>query len=295
MCSQRDKGGMPDTAAPRPEAGSAEPCVSCGERRLGLYCQACGEKRLDPERDHSLRWLLAHAADAVLQLDGKLLRAYGALLLQPGRLTRHHLDGARVRFLGPLPLFLFTSVAFYLLFSKAYAAPLQTLARAYTNDVWMGNLLRVDVAALLQAKATATGQSVETVAIRAFDRAGQESKLFLGAIVPCLAGTLWLLYRRREARFVPHLVTAMHLFTTFLVFDLVFLLGWQASGRDQVSDEMFLPLLAGFAAHTALALRRVHRDSVLGALWRVAVLMVALVGTIVLYRQVVTIVVLWLT
>ena len=43
------------------------------------------------------------------------------------------------------------------------------------------------------------------------------------------------------------------------------------------------------------SLRRVHGDSVFGAVWRTAILMGALVGAIVLYRQVVTIAVLWLT
>ena len=282
---------MPATDAP----GPLELCRSCGERRTGLFCSACGEKRLDPERDHSLRWLLAHAADSLLQLDAKVLRSFRLLLLKPGQLTRDHLEGARVRYLAPLPLFLFTSVIFYLLFSNAYAAPVQSLARAHAGGVWFGNLLCVDVAALLQEKAMATGQSIETVAIRAFDRAGQESKLYLGAIVPVLAVVTWLLYRRRQARFVPHLIQALHVFTAFLVFDLVFLLGWKAAGRDHIGDAMFLPLLIGFAAHTAIALRRVHGDRVFGAVWRTAILMGALVGAIVLYRQVVTIAVLWLT
>lgn len=74
----------------------------------------------------------------------------------------------------------------------------------------------------------------------------------------------------------------------------VFLLGWKVSGRDQIADAMFAPLLVAFAVHTAIALRRVHDDTVLGTTLRTAVLMVALVAAIVLYRQVVTVAVLWL-
>ena len=77
-------------------------CPSCGAVRPSQFCAACGEKRLDPARDHSLRWLIGQILEGVAQLDTKLLRTFGTLLGRPGQLTRDHLLGRRVQTMPPL-------------------------------------------------------------------------------------------------------------------------------------------------------------------------------------------------
>lgn len=264
-------------------------CPSCGVARDGLHCPACGEKRVDPVRDHSLRWLMGHVLDGVLSVDGKLLRSLRTLLFAPGRLTRDHLDGRRVGYLAPLHLFLTTSVVFYLFFQNAYAAPLSVLQTNFDTGARIGNVFGTDPSALIAAQAKAHGVDVAVEAARITARAAQESKVFLGLLVPVFALLLQLLFLRRERRFVPHFVTAVHLFTAFLVFDMVFLLVVRVLGHDRVTDTQFLPLLAVFLAHVALALRRIH-----GAGWPAAAtkgfaFVAGAVLAIVFYRQAVTV------
>lgn len=288
---------MNDTPPPVPPAAAVtgEPCPSCGAPRPGSFCAACGEKRLDPAHDHSLRWLAGQILEGVLQWDTKLLRTFGTLLRRPGQLTRDHLDGRRVRTMAPLPLFFLTSVVFYCFFERAYAAPVQVLANAYANGGWLGNLLHYDIGGALAVKAAAAGTMAEVLAQRVFDRAGQESKVFLGLLVPLLASVLHALFRRREPRYVPHFLAALHLFVVFLLFDLVFLFGWRLAGADAVSDLMFLPLLLGFGVHVWLALPRIYGVGRWRALAPTVVLLAALTGLIMVYRQVVTVVVAVLT
>ncbi|MEZ5964814.1 MAG: DUF3667 domain-containing protein [Planctomycetota bacterium] len=257
---------------------------------MGEYCQACGERRLDPERDHSLRWLLGQLVDGLLQLDAKVLRTYRALLVRPGSLTRDHLEGRRVRTVMPFQLFLLTGLVFYLCFSHAYAAPVAALADARARGVWFGNILQYDIRGAIAAKAAATGQTADVLAMRVFDRAGQESKIFLGALVPVQALALWLLHRRHEPRFVPHLIAALHLFTVFLVFDLVFLWVWRLLGHRTITDTMFLPLVVTYAVHVFVGLRRIHGGGLLATGVRTLAFLAVFLAAILAYRQVITIV-----
>lgn len=265
-------------------------CPSCGGVRPGRFCAICGEKRLDPARDHSLRWLIGQILEGVVQFDTRLLRTFGTLLGRPGQLTRDHLEGRRVRTLPPLQAFFVTSVLFYCFFERAYAAPVQVLSSAYARGAWLGNVLHYDIATVLTAKAAATGQPLDTLAMRVFDRASQESKVFLGLLVPFLACVLHVLFRRQWPRHVPHFIAALHLFSVFLLFDLVFLFGWRLAGADAISDLMFLPLLAGFGVHAWLAIRRIYAVKWLRALFATVVLLTSLTALILVYRQIVTVV-----
>ncbi len=268
---------------------SEDRCPTCGVPRPGAFCAACGERRLDPARDHSLRWLGGELLAGFVQWDSKLARTFATLLARPGRLTRDHLEGRRVRTMTPLQLFLVVSVVFYLFFQRAYAAPIEPMAAAYAAGTPLGNLFHVDVAGAIAAKAAATGQTEAALAARAFDRASQESKVFLGLLIPPVAGVLYLLFRRRNPRLVPHFVAAVHLFTAFLLFDLVYLTVMQLLGFRAIGDWQFAPLLGAYAIHLTLALRRLHDLGWGRSLAAMLVVIAGLVGAILVYRQLVTI------
>ena len=87
-------------------------CPNCGTPLTGRYCAACGQE------DHSLavplhRVMLDFLSDQ-FQFDARIWRTLHLLLFRPGRLTRDYLAGQRQRYIPPVRLYLFISIAFFL-------------------------------------------------------------------------------------------------------------------------------------------------------------------------------------
>ncbi|MGD8385084.1 MAG: DUF3667 domain-containing protein [Lysobacterales bacterium] len=93
-------------------AGSAV-CLNCGTPLKGPYCYFCGQ----PDRNF-VRFFPALVRDLMedfLDLDSRFIRTFKPLLFHPGRLTRDFLSGRRYRYTPPLRLYMFLSIAFFLL------------------------------------------------------------------------------------------------------------------------------------------------------------------------------------
>lgn len=101
-------GGMIAGAVERPTGHAGEPqasCSDCGAPVSGKFCANCGQ----PTHVHrSLLHLGEELLHGVMHFDGRIWRTLPLLLLNPGRLTREWIAGARTRFVSPLAIFLFT-------------------------------------------------------------------------------------------------------------------------------------------------------------------------------------------
>src|SRR5215475_9205862 len=86
-------------AAPPPAQTAAAPaqaqCANCGAPLLGPHCYACGQPVKGMVRH--LSSILADAADTILNIDSRIFRTLGPLLVKPGYLTNEYLAGRRVR------------------------------------------------------------------------------------------------------------------------------------------------------------------------------------------------------
>lgn len=98
-------------AAPVARAAGAR-CENCGAEATGRYCAFCGQRRQAPV--HSLWHFMQEATEDLTHADSRLWRTLGALLFQPGFLTREFLDGRRARYLPPVRLYLVISVLFFM-------------------------------------------------------------------------------------------------------------------------------------------------------------------------------------
>ncbi len=98
------------------------PCASCGADLHGGFCSVCGEPAVH-DGDLSFRHLTHEALHEFTHIDGKIWRTVGALLFQPGRLTKEYWAGRRGQWVRPLRLYLVIS-ALTLLFAASAAGPL---------------------------------------------------------------------------------------------------------------------------------------------------------------------------
>ena len=101
-------------------------CTDCGAATSGNFCANCGQ----PTHVHrTLLHLGEELLHGVMHFDARIWRTLPLLILNPGRLTREWVEGARTRYVSPLALFLFTIfVTFFILTFVHMPEPVVSLA-----------------------------------------------------------------------------------------------------------------------------------------------------------------------
>jgi hypothetical protein len=113
----------PDTQLPQPVsrsltlpeqrlAGSAA-CLNCGTELKGPFCYYCGQPDKNFMRFFPV--LMRELLEDSLDFDSRFMRTIKPLIFKPGKLTRDYLDGRRFRYVPPLRLYIFSSIAFFFL------------------------------------------------------------------------------------------------------------------------------------------------------------------------------------
>jgi hypothetical protein len=91
---------------------AASACANCGTLVDQHFCPHCGQGSGDHSR--SVIEMIREVIEHHFFIDGRTIRSVYALCFQPGTLTRAYIEGRRVRFLSPIRLYLFASIAFLL-------------------------------------------------------------------------------------------------------------------------------------------------------------------------------------
>jgi len=123
------------TMAARKLAGSAR-CLNCGTELKGPFCYYCGQ----PDRNFMRFFpaLLRDLMEDLFDLDSRFMRTLKPLLFKPGRLTSDFMNGRRFRYTPPMRLYIFSSIAFFLL-----AALLSSNAIEIDNEVGTGGIVQI--------------------------------------------------------------------------------------------------------------------------------------------------------
>ncbi|HEY4079533.1 MAG TPA: DUF3667 domain-containing protein [Burkholderiaceae bacterium] len=92
----------------------ATACANCGAELSGRFCHQCGQSS---HVHRSLLHMFEELLHGIFHFETKAWRTLPLLLFRPGRLTREYIEGKRVRYVGPLPLFLFMMFVMFMVFS----------------------------------------------------------------------------------------------------------------------------------------------------------------------------------
>ncbi|MDX1459443.1 MAG: DUF3667 domain-containing protein [Xanthomonadales bacterium] len=98
---------------PQTRLAGSPACLNCGTGLRGPFCYYCGQ----PDRNF-LRFfpsLLREFFEDFLDMDSRFVRTLKPLMFKPGRLTRDYLDGRRFRYTPPMRLYIFSSIAFFVI------------------------------------------------------------------------------------------------------------------------------------------------------------------------------------
>jgi hypothetical protein len=260
-------------AAPAPAA-----CRNCAAPLDGAYCARCGQR--DTPADPTLRELGGDLVEQLLNLDGRVVSTFRALLRHPGRLTLDFLAGRRAPFLSPLRMYLTCSVLFFGI-AAITPPPLRTIAATSgTEPVTQLELPGITVGAADEARQRVDemrrspsrvtrfigAQAAKALASdprRLKQRADDAWPKLMFLLVPMFAALTAGLFRGRF-RYPAHLVFAMHVHAfAFLALTLIQL--------GEAADTMTTVLASTAVAWTAvlvylvLAVRRVFAASLVGA------------------------------
>jgi hypothetical protein len=216
-------------------------CLNCGGELHGRFCHGCGQKATRPILD--IHDFLHEATHEFMHLDGKIVTSMKLLATKPGQLTKDFIEGRRARYISPIRVYLTFSLLFFGLFAIVPGAS--------------ESLVRVN---------EPKGASQPAVKLEAVEAKYDELRETLMhnlprvafLLMPVFAVLTWLLYRREQPYYIPHLYYAIHFHAfVFLVLGVALLLCVAAKGGG---GAMFLVV---FPYHY-IALRRVFG----GSRWR---------------------------
>ena len=221
-------------------------CPSCGALVTTPFCPACGERELHPH-ELTLRGLWSQAVKAFTNLDARLWRTLGELLLRPGALTVLYRYGPRKPYIGPFALFLLTNVLFVAMEllpgSNIFSTPLD---QHLHNQPW-GSLAQELVRDRLDAKGTTLNAYAP-----AFDQAvARNAQSLIIVMVLPYALLLPALFRKSRLPFAVHLAFSLH-FHAFLLL--------------LISAELLIPSIDLWLGGAGLASQRLDNGIAIGSL-----------------------------
>lgn len=234
-----------DPDDPSPTADPA--CPNCGGPLPGAYCPSCGERRLAPD-EFSLRRFVVDGAREALDVDGRVGGTLRALFFRPGELTRAYMEGRRVRYLGPVRVFLLANLIYFLVqpltgfngYNTTLASHMDR--QVYSDAAGIRETVRervrerveirtarilADDEAMDSATAREQAAAIESVLYpEQFDTMGSVyARSLVALMIPALVLLVWLVNAGRGSLVLQHVVFATHLQAwTLLFIGAVFLL-----------------------------------------------------------------------
>jgi Protein of unknown function (DUF3667) len=278
-------------------------CLSCGAPVTGKFCAHCGEKRIDAKKDFAISKFTEQVIDGFTHFDTKVINTFRALFFKPGLLTANYIKGIRVKFMKPVQLFIVAGVLFYLFMpdSASFYAGYEQLQYGYQEKGFSPNnpvKYNINKALVQKAKsklpATATVKEIEAkvndLNVKGIDKTAGRSKTFLFLILPFWALFAYLLFYGKQPFYVPHVIFAAHVFSFFMLLDMLFLIFYfDVIGVKVVYNSThLLPFFVWFIVYVIFAVRRVYEQTILNAVWKGLLLVASLLLLVVFYRVFIT-------
>ena len=236
-------------------------CPSCHKAVPTPFCAQCGEEPLLPH-DLTLRGLAEKLLHAFTSIDARVLRTALCLLRFPGKLTLAWTAGVRKPYVAPFALFLIANAIFFGVQWLTGANIFSSTLDSHLHHQDWSEL----ATSLVTRRVGAMHTTIELYA-PAFDRSAVliAKSLIVLMTIP-FALLLPLVFHRRHAPFMLHVVFSVHLYTFLLLLFCAAMLAAKGSalvglgGLDSPRVDTVLSIVnvAACAAYLYLAIARVY-------------------------------------
>lgn len=223
-------------------------CPNC-EKELHQefkFCPECGQEV--STGIHSFKDFLNNFLKDYFTYDNKLIKSITPLFTRPGFLTKEFFEGRRVRYIPPLRLYIFISIAFFLVLN------------------WLGD-------------SSAASASEEAAFWDAFF-GNYLPKIFF-VLLPLFALIMLPLYLKQKASYVKHFVFALHFHSFLFLSSLGYLLISEIfqQGHLIVINQILAGILSiGILIYLFVSMRRVYAQRIGTTLLKFFVLLIVYLG-----------------
>lgn len=195
---------------------SIKKCINCQADLQGEYCHLCGEKVVSP-KDFSFVKLAEQTVDVFTHLDSKLYKTVKLLLIKPGQLSTHYVEGLRKPFMKPVQIFILVNVLFFILLSDVdiFRKPSGWWFEV-TADMGL------NIKSIAERKATELSKPINEIALLYEQKSKSIAKAFVIIFIPILGLIFSVLFIRKKMQIGKHLIFATHFFS----FTLLVMVAW---------------------------------------------------------------------
>lgn len=184
-------------------------CKNCDNQFQGRYCNRCGEKVVE-RYERTLLHFLDNVFNAFTFIDGKFWRSLKTMVLRPGKMSRHLMEGKRQPYMKPVAFFFVGNVIYFLfpLFET-----FNTSLNAQMNFMPYRDYVQTTVNSYLQENSL----SLEDFASRYNAESTAWAKMLLIVLAPLFLPFLSLINYVKRFYVSDHFLFAME-FSSYLVF-----------------------------------------------------------------------------
>lgn len=220
-------------------------CLNCGTDVAQKFCPQCGQENLETLEKFS--HLVGHFISDYFHFDSKFFRSLVPLFTRPGFLTKEYWQGRRVHYIHPLRMFFFITIIFMIsttVFYKKFGSQMKGKIIKDNSEFAVAdtiNMKLTDEQKLeLMKENKVKDERMKGKFAKGFDDFFKIIKYATFFLLPVYALVFKILYRRRRAFYVDHLVYAMHLQSfAYILLGVILLLPFVIPG----SFDFLLPII----------------------------------------------------
>ena len=257
-------------------------CKNCSAEIIGSFCHNCGE-RVFSENDFSVLALINLSFSTITNFDSKFFRTFTSLLIKPGHLANEFIYGRRKSYMQPFQVFVLANLFFFffLTSSDVFRNPSQ----------WF--FMEAQIKSHVEKLSAEKNISQEMIAINYDNQSASLAKSVIIAIIPFIALAMMLINIRKKYLFGKHLIFSTH-FLSFLMIFMV-LLSFVISVLPFSSKYFFqIPIFSAIFVYLIFAQQSFYKDSVSISVFKSSIGTALTVVIILLYRDAVSNISLWL-